>query len=59
MPRRKTVSRKIVHWTKSDLKTLRQHAGRKPLAQLARMLKRTAVAVQLKASKAGISLRSR
>ena len=60
MPRRKsTVSRKIVYWTSSDLKTLRQQAGKKSAAQLARLLKRTAAAVQRKAMLSGISLRRR
>ena len=60
MPRRKSaVSRKIVYWTSSDLKTLRQQAGKKSAAQLARLLKRTAAAVQRKATKSGISLRRR
>ena len=49
--------KKLVRWATADLKTLRREAGRQTLVQLARLLKRTSAAVQLKASKEGISLR--
>jgi hypothetical protein len=55
---KKTVSRKKrIDWSAADIKQLRKDAGKKPLTQLARAFKRTPVAVQLKASKLGISLR--
>lgn len=59
MARKKKVvrRRKLRVWQSTDVKTLRQQAGKKTLAQFARMFKRTPVAVQLKASKEGISLR--
>lgn len=59
MPRKKKRVRKIIHWTAAELKSLRQNAGKKTLAQLAKAMKRTTAAVQLKASKEGISLRLR
>jgi len=61
MARKKKVVRrkKRIAWTAADVDTLRKHAGKKTLQQIARMVKRTAVAVQLRASKLGISLRHR
>jgi hypothetical protein len=57
---KKTVARKKrIDWSVADVKTLRKQAGRMSLKQLARSFKRSAVAVQLKASKLGISLRQR
>ena len=59
MAPRKKASRKIEYWAPSDLQTLRKQAGKIPLARLARLLKRTELAVQRKAQKASISLRLR
>jgi hypothetical protein len=61
MPRQKKTARakKRVLWTSADLKALRKSAGKKGLAQIARELKRSPAAVQLKASHEGISLRRR
>jgi hypothetical protein len=61
MARKKSVARrrKRVLWTAADLKALRQQAGKKSLAQIARALKRSAAAVRFKASFHRISLRRR
>jgi hypothetical protein len=59
-PARKTPARKKrVDWSPADIKTLTKQAGKMSLKQLARAFKRTPAAVQLKASKLGISLRRR
>jgi hypothetical protein len=58
--KKKSVRRKKrVSWTPADLKLMRQHAGKKPLLQIARLLKRSAAAVRFKASMHRISLRQR
>jgi hypothetical protein len=48
---------KINYWTASDLKTLRRLAGKRPAKGIAKELKRSEVAIRLKASQEGISLR--
>ena len=61
MPRQKKPARpkKRILWTSADLKTLRKSAGKKTAAQIGREIKRTAEAVQRKATLQGISLRRR
>jgi len=55
--KKKPARRKRVLWTASEIKVLRQLAGKKSLAQLSRVLKRSAAAVRFKASLLRISLR--
>jgi len=57
--KKKPARRKRVLWTASDLKLLRQQAGKKNLTQLSRVLKRSEAAVRFKASLHRISLRLR
>lgn len=59
MPRKKTPSRTAhrTYWTKTDVLALKRAAGKHPLGAIARMLKRTEAAVQLRASLLKISLR--
>ena len=54
-PRKK----KRILWTPADLKVLRQHAGKKSLPQLARLLKRSEAALRFKAFTHRISLKRR
>jgi len=41
--------RKRILWTSADLKLLKQHAGKTPVAQTAKKLKRSEAAVRFKA----------
>jgi hypothetical protein len=54
MPSRR---RKIVNWTSADLRTLKKMAGKTRAGRIARELKRSTVAVRIKASQQRISLR--
>ena len=60
MPRRKTTrktrrpARRL--WTRDDVRTLGQFAGTKPVAKIAKALKRTPAAVTYKAFKLRVSL---
>ena len=56
---RKQKKRSINPWTKADLKTLRQQAGRTSAAKIAIALKRSEGAVRQKAGSLGVSLRLR
>jgi hypothetical protein len=49
--------RKIKYWTGPEFKMLKKMAGKAPAQRIARELKRTVVAVRVKASQHGISLR--
>ncbi len=56
----RTRKKRSIHpWTPADLKTLRRHARRAPVATIARQLKRTESAVRQKASALGVSLQLR
>jgi hypothetical protein len=55
----KSGRRNHARWAVAEVKTLKRLAGRQSLIQIARTLKRTPGAVQMKASVAGISLRRR
>jgi hypothetical protein len=59
MARKKRAVRRNqrVLWTAADLKTLRQNAGKKSLAQIAKLLKRSVAAVRFKSHTHRISLR--
>jgi hypothetical protein len=59
MPSKKTAPRrkKRILWTPADLKTLRQHAGKKSVPQLTRLLKRSEAALRFKAFTHRISLK--
>jgi hypothetical protein len=52
-----TRRRKIKHWTGPEVKMLKKMAGKAPAKRIARELKRTVVAVRVKASQRGLSLR--
>ncbi len=54
---RKAKRGKRVLWTASDLKFMRQNAGKMSLRSFAKALKRSAPAVRFKASEHKISLR--
>jgi len=49
--------KKIKYWSTSDLKTLKQLAGRSSAQRIARVLRRSITAVRVKASERRISLR--
>lgn len=51
--------RKLIRWTRDDVKLIRQHAGRKPVAQIAKALKRSVAAVRYKAHILKVSLAAR
>jgi hypothetical protein len=53
--RRKTA-RKRVLWTTNDVKFLRKSAGRSPVSQIARQLRRSEAAVRYKATMLKVSL---
>jgi len=57
MPRaRKKTARKRVLWTAADVKFLRKSAGRQPVSQIARQLRRSEAAVRYKATMLKVSL---
>jgi hypothetical protein len=49
----------LKRWSSAELKMLRQHAGKKTITQIAKVLKRTVAAVRLKASSHRVSLRKK
>ena len=59
MPKTKKPTFKRIPWTATDFKTLRKLAGKKPTAQIARLLKRSEAAVRFKATTHSISLKRR
>jgi hypothetical protein len=61
MPSKKSPARKKKRtpWSASDLKLLRQQAGKKSLTQLSRLLKRSEPAIRFQASMHRLSLRLR
>ena len=57
MPRaRKKTARKRVLWTTADVKLMRKSAGRQPVSQIARQLRRSEAAVRYKATMLKVSL---
>ncbi len=54
---KKRAAKKIIYWTDSDLKVLKKLAGKKSAREIATQLRRTEVAIRLKASQLEISLR--
>ena len=57
MPRaRKKTARKRVLWTTADVKFLRKSAGKHPVSQIARQLRRSEAAVRYKATMLKVSL---
>lgn len=60
MPRaRKKTARKRILWTGADVKFLRKSAGRQPVSQIARQLRRSEAAVRYKATMLKVSLAMR
>lgn len=53
---RKKTARKRVLWTTADVKFLRKGAGRQPVSQIARHLRRSEAAVRYKATMLKVSL---
>lgn len=53
----KRSKKKIVYWTAADVKLLRKLAGKEPARVIGKQLRRSEVAVRLKASQLEISLR--
>jgi hypothetical protein len=53
--RKKTVRKRIL-WTSADVKFLRKAAGRQPVSQISRQLKRSEAAVRYKATMLKVSL---
>jgi len=57
MPRaRKKTARKRILWTTADVKFLRKAAGRQPVSQISRQLRRSEAAVRYKATMLKVSL---
>jgi len=54
--RKKAQSKTLRRWDASEIKVLRQHAGKKTIIQIARALKRTPTAIRIKASGLRLSL---
>ena len=57
MAKTKKIGRR--EWTKDDVKTLKLMARKTPIIKIAKALKRTAAATQVKASALGVSLDTR
>ena len=55
----KRAKNKIVYWTPADVKVMRKLAGKKPAREIGKQLRRSEVAVRLKASQLDVSLRLR
>ncbi len=53
----KRAKKKIIYWTPADVKVLHKLAGRKSARDIGRQLRRSEVAVRLKASQLAVSLR--
>ena len=57
MAKAKTIVRR--EWTKDDVKALKSMARKTPITKIAKVLKRTPAATQVKASALGVSLDTR
>ena len=53
----KRAKSKIIYWTAADVKAMRKLATKKSARDIGKQLRRSEVAVRLKASQLGISLR--
>jgi len=55
----KRAKKKIIYWTAADIKVMRKLAGKKSARDIGKQLRRSEVAVRLKASQLAVSLRLR
>jgi hypothetical protein len=53
---RKKTARKRILWTSADVKLMRKAAGRQPVSQISRQLRRSEAAVRYKATMLKVSL---